>query len=103
MRLLITLLAVAVIAACNDAETKTEEAPKVEAPKPAAAPAATYATNSPSPAAKKILDEKGIDAAAVSGTGRASRRREPRPAAAGYGGRGGARAPAERDRRRAAG
>ena len=49
---------------------KAEEAPKVEAPKPAAA---TYATNSPSPAAKKILDEKGIDAAAVSGTGRDGR------------------------------
>ena len=49
------------------------EAPKVEAPKPAAAPAATYATNSPSPAAKKILDEKGIDAAVVSGTGRDGR------------------------------
>ena len=56
------------------AETpKAEEAPKVEAPKPAATPAATYATNSPSPAAKKILDEKGIDAAAVSGTGRDGR------------------------------
>lgn len=56
------------------AETpKAEEAPKVEAPKPTAAPAATYATNSPSPAAKKILDEKGIDAAAVSGTGRDGR------------------------------
>lgn len=52
---------------------KAEEAPKVEAPKPVAAPAATYATNSPSPAAKKILDEKGIDAAAVSGTGRDGR------------------------------
>lgn len=56
------------------AETpKAEEAPKVEAPKPATAPAATYATNSPSPAAKKILDEKGIDAATVSGTGRDGR------------------------------
>ena len=54
------------------AETpKVEEAPKVEAPKPAAA--ATYATNSPSPAAKKILDEKGIEASAVSGTGRDGR------------------------------
>ena len=49
---------------------KAEKTPKVEAPKPAAA---TYATNSPSPAAKKILDEKGIDAAAVSGTGRDGR------------------------------
>ena len=58
-------------AAAPVAETpKVEEAPKVEAPKPAAA---TYATNSPSPAAKKILDEKGIDAAAVSGTGRDGR------------------------------
>ena len=54
-------------------EAPKVEAPKVEAPKPAAAPAATYATNSPSPAAKKILDEKGIDAAAVSGTGRDGR------------------------------
>ena len=59
-------------AAAPVAETpKVEEAPKVEAPKPAAA--ATYATNSPSPAAKKILDEKGIDAAVVSGTGRDGR------------------------------
>lgn len=49
---------------------KAEKTPKVEAPKPAAA---TYATNSPSPAAKKILDEKGIDVAAVSGTGRDGR------------------------------
>ena len=52
---------------------KAEETTKKKTPKPAAAPAATYATNSPSPAAKKILDEKGIDAAAVSGTGRDGR------------------------------
>lgn len=55
-------------------EVKTEapkaEAPKAEAPKTAPT---TYATQSPSPAAKKILDEKGIDAAAVSGTGRDGR------------------------------
>lgn len=65
------------------AETpKQEEAPKVaeptkqEAPKPAAQPAAatqTYATGAPSPAAKKILDEKGMDAAQVSGSGRDGR------------------------------
>ncbi|SEM82488.1 2-oxoglutarate dehydrogenase E2 component [Chryseobacterium taichungense] len=61
---------------------KQEEAPKAaeptkqEAPKPAAQPAAatqTYATGAPSPAAKKILDEKGIDAGQVSGSGRDGR------------------------------
>ncbi|WP_300687588.1 2-oxoglutarate dehydrogenase complex dihydrolipoyllysine-residue succinyltransferase [Chryseobacterium sp.] len=60
---------------------KQEEAPKVaepakqEAPKPAAPVAApqTYATGAPSPAAKKILDEKGMDAGQVSGTGRDGR------------------------------
>ncbi|MGE4512610.1 2-oxoglutarate dehydrogenase E2 component [Chryseobacterium taeanense] len=65
------------------AETpKQEEAPKAaeptkqEAPKPAAQPAAatqTYATGAPSPAAKKILDEKGMDASQVSGSGRDGR------------------------------
>ncbi|MBT2619212.1 MULTISPECIES: 2-oxoglutarate dehydrogenase complex dihydrolipoyllysine-residue succinyltransferase [Chryseobacterium] len=60
---------------------KKEEAPKAapvqqEAPKPAAQPVAaaqTYATGTPSPAAKKILDEKGIDAGQVSGSGRDGR------------------------------
>ncbi|ALR30515.1 MULTISPECIES: 2-oxoglutarate dehydrogenase complex dihydrolipoyllysine-residue succinyltransferase [Chryseobacterium] len=62
---------------------KKEEAPKAaepakqEAPKPAAQPVAaatqTYATGAPSPAAKKILDEKGIDASQVSGSGRDGR------------------------------
>ncbi|CAI8806768.1 2-oxoglutarate dehydrogenase complex dihydrolipoyllysine-residue succinyltransferase [Chryseobacterium sp. IT-36CA2] len=60
---------------------KQEEAPKAaepakqEAPKQAAPVAApqTYATGAPSPAAKKILDEKGMDAAQVSGTGRDGR------------------------------
>ncbi|GEN72761.1 MULTISPECIES: 2-oxoglutarate dehydrogenase complex dihydrolipoyllysine-residue succinyltransferase [Chryseobacterium] len=60
---------------------KQEEAPKAaepakqEAPKPAApAPAPqTYATGAPSPAAKKILDEKGIEAGQVSGSGRDGR------------------------------
>ncbi|MGB5237174.1 MAG: biotin/lipoyl-containing protein, partial [Flavobacteriaceae bacterium] len=33
----------------------------------------TYASGSPSPAARKILDEKGIDAAGVDGTGRNGR------------------------------
>lgn len=57
------------------------EAPKAEekkeevkaAPAPASAPAATYATGSASPAAKKILDEKSIDAGSVQGTGKDGR------------------------------
>lgn len=48
------------------------EAPKSEAPKATPAPA-TYATSAPSPAAKKILDEKEIEPATVSGTGRDGR------------------------------
>jgi 2-oxoglutarate dehydrogenase E2 component (dihydrolipoamide succinyltransferase) len=61
------------------------EAPKAEAPKaevkaeapkaaPVQAPAATsYAAGTPSPAARKILDEKNIAPATVSGTGKAGR------------------------------
>lgn len=53
------------------------EAPKVEAPKvetkKEAPAAATYASNTPSPAAKKILDEKGMEPAQVQGTGRDGR------------------------------
>jgi 2-oxoglutarate dehydrogenase E2 component (dihydrolipoamide succinyltransferase) len=63
------------------AEAKAE-APKAEAPKaevkaeaPKAAPAAatSYATGTPSPAARKILDEKNIAPATVSGTGKGGR------------------------------
>lgn len=53
------------------AEEKKEE-PKKEEPKPAAA-ATTYATGTPSPAAKKILDEKNINPADVAGTGKGGR------------------------------
>lgn len=49
-----------------------KEAPK-SAPAPAKAEAKTYASGTPSPAAKKILNEKGIDAASVSGSGRDGR------------------------------
>ncbi|MBF4483859.1 MULTISPECIES: 2-oxoglutarate dehydrogenase complex dihydrolipoyllysine-residue succinyltransferase [unclassified Flavobacterium] len=61
------------------------EAPKAEAPKaevkaeapkaaPAQAPAATsYAAGTPSPAARKILDEKNIAPATISGTGKDGR------------------------------
>ncbi len=43
-----------------------------KAPQPAQAKE-TYASGTPSPAAKKILDEKGIDKSAVSGSGRDGR------------------------------
>ncbi|QOW10043.1 2-oxoglutarate dehydrogenase complex dihydrolipoyllysine-residue succinyltransferase [Kaistella flava (ex Peng et al. 2021)] len=55
------------------AEVKAAEPAKVEAPKVEAKPAATYATGTPSPAAKKILDEKGVDASQVSGSGKDGR------------------------------
>ncbi len=48
------------------AETKAET--QAEAPA-----AATYATGTPSPAAKKILDEKNIDPASINGTGKDGR------------------------------
>lgn len=69
----------------GDAPAKAEEAkveaPKAEAPKaevkaeaPKTAPAATsYAAGTPSPAARKILDEKNIAPATVSGTGKGGR------------------------------
>lgn len=52
------------------------EAPKAEEPKVApvaAAPVATYAAGTPSPAARKILDEKNIAPASIAGTGKAGR------------------------------
>ncbi|MFQ3305963.1 MAG: 2-oxoglutarate dehydrogenase E2 component (dihydrolipoamide succinyltransferase) [Polaribacter sp.] len=58
----------------GDAPVKTEapkEEKKVEAPK--ATPAATYATGTASPAAKKVLAEKGMETAAVKGTGKDGR------------------------------
>lgn len=68
-------------AAAPAAEAPKAEAPKTEAPKaevkaeaPKTAPAATsYATGTPSPAARKILDEKNIAPATVSGTGKGGR------------------------------
>jgi 2-oxoglutarate dehydrogenase E2 component (dihydrolipoamide succinyltransferase) len=55
---------------------KAVEAPKAEvkAEAPKAAPvAASYAAGTPSPAAKKILDEKNIAPSSVTGTGKAGR------------------------------
>ncbi|WP_421801062.1 2-oxoglutarate dehydrogenase complex dihydrolipoyllysine-residue succinyltransferase [Flagellimonas sp.] len=53
-------------------ETKKEE-PKKEAPKKEEPKKETYASGTPSPAAKKILDEKGVSASSVSGSGRDGR------------------------------
>jgi 2-oxoglutarate dehydrogenase E2 component (dihydrolipoamide succinyltransferase) len=58
------------------AEAPKQEAPKAEEPKKEEAkPAATtsYATGTPSPAAKKILDEKGVSPSQVSGSGKDGR------------------------------
>ncbi|KQC30068.1 2-oxoglutarate dehydrogenase complex dihydrolipoyllysine-residue succinyltransferase [Flagellimonas eckloniae] len=53
-------------------EVVKEEPVKAETPK-AEVKKETYASGSPSPAAKKILDEKGVAPSAVSGTGRDGR------------------------------
>lgn len=53
-------------------EPKKEE-PKKEAPKKEEPKKETYASGTPSPAAKKILDEKGVDPSSVSGSGKDGR------------------------------
>jgi 2-oxoglutarate dehydrogenase E2 component (dihydrolipoamide succinyltransferase) len=53
-------------------KTETKAAPKQEVSAPKQ-DVATYATGTASPAAKKILAEKGIDSATVSGTGKSGR------------------------------
>ncbi len=69
----------AVIATIEPGAGAKKAAPKAEAPKAegkASAPAASSSTgdkNFPSPAARKILDEKGVSADAVSGTGKDGR------------------------------
>ena len=55
------------------AEVSAAEPAKVEVPKVEAKPATTYATGTPSPAAKKILDEKGVEPSQVSGSGKDGR------------------------------
>ncbi len=57
----------------SSTETKKEDAPKVEVPKKEEVKAATYATGTASPAAKKVLAEKGMDAASIKGTGKDGR------------------------------
>ncbi|MGC4040660.1 MAG: 2-oxoglutarate dehydrogenase complex dihydrolipoyllysine-residue succinyltransferase [Flavobacterium sp.] len=55
------------------AEAPKVEEKKVEAPKAAPAAAASYAAQTPSPAAKKILDEKNIQPSEVAGSGKGGR------------------------------
>ncbi|MBE7648176.1 2-oxoglutarate dehydrogenase complex dihydrolipoyllysine-residue succinyltransferase [Tenacibaculum finnmarkense genomovar ulcerans] len=57
----------------SSTEAKTAEAPKAAAPKVEAPKTATYATGTASPAAKKVLAEKGIPAGSVKGTGKDGR------------------------------
>ncbi len=59
--------------ATSSKEEKKEDAPKKEEAKPAATESKTYATGTPSPAAKKIIDERGLDANAIKGTGKDGR------------------------------
>ncbi|QLC66620.1 2-oxoglutarate dehydrogenase complex dihydrolipoyllysine-residue succinyltransferase [Flavobacterium sp. LPB0248] len=61
------------VAEAPKAEAPKAEAPKAEAPKAAPAAAPSYAAGTPSPAARKILDEKNIAPATVSGTGKGGR------------------------------
>ncbi|WP_395632997.1 2-oxoglutarate dehydrogenase complex dihydrolipoyllysine-residue succinyltransferase [Flavobacterium sp.] len=54
-------------------EASKAEEKKVEAPKVAPAPATTYAAQAPSPAARKILEEKNIQPTDIVGTGKGGR------------------------------
>ncbi len=56
-----------------EAKPAAVEAPKVEAPKAAPVAEKTYATQVPSPAARKILDEKNIQPSDIVGTGKGGR------------------------------
>ena len=55
--------------ASSAAPAAVESAPKTPAPKQTS----TYASQAPSPAARKIIAEKGVDAASIQGTGRGGR------------------------------
>ncbi|MEY2921944.1 MAG: Dihydrolipoyllysine-residue succinyltransferase component of 2-oxoglutarate dehydrogenase complex [Bacteroidota bacterium] len=56
-----------------EAKPVAVEAPKAEAPKAAPVAEKTYATQAPSPAARKILDEKNIQPSDIVGTGKGGR------------------------------
>lgn len=54
-------------------EEKPESTPEPETKKPEATSEKTYATGTASPAAKKVLAEKGIEASSITGTGKDGR------------------------------
>ena len=56
-----------------EAKPAVAEAPKAEVPKAAPVTEKTYATQAPSPAARKILDEKNIQPSNIVGTGKGGR------------------------------
>ncbi len=60
-------------APAEEKKEEVKESPKAEEPKKEEEKPATYASGTPSPAAKKILDEKGIDTLAVKGSGKDGR------------------------------
>ena len=72
--------------------------PASPASSPAAQPAATYATGTPSPAARKILDEKGIQLSSGSGVDGRVTKEDAIKAAASMGTQGSGDRPVERKR-----
>lgn len=72
--------------------------PASPAPAPAAQPAATYATGTPSPAARKILDEKGIQLSSGSGVDGRVTKEDAIKAVASMGTQGSGYRPVERKR-----
>ena len=62
-----------VAAPAAEAKPAVVEAPKAEVPKAAPVAEKTYATQAPSPAARKILDEKNIQPSNIVGTGKGGR------------------------------
>jgi 2-oxoglutarate dehydrogenase E2 component (dihydrolipoamide succinyltransferase) len=72
--------------------------PASPAPAPAAQPAATYATGTPSPAARKILDEKGIQLSSGSGVDGRVTKEDAIKAVASMGTQGSGDRPVERKR-----
>ena len=59
----------AITTASSAAPADVESVPKTPAPKQTS----THASQTPSPAARKIIAEKGVDAASIQGTGRGGR------------------------------
>lgn len=55
------------------AEATKIETPKPQAPAPSPAPAPSYAAQTPSPAARKVLEEKNINPSEIQGTGKGGR------------------------------